>query len=136
MDMYGTYFEDFLTSGDSLRVYSGDKLVFSSQEKMLQPLLLYIKEHASKYQDVIVMDKIVGRAAALLLVKARCYEVFSPLASERALEILDRHKILHYFSRVVPVILKPGTQEICPMEKLASGVSDPEKFYKKVAHPG
>lgn len=130
--MYGTYFEDFIKSGDSLNVYHGDRLIFSSSEKMLLPLLQYIKEYASRCQDVVVMDKIVGRAAAMLLVKACCYEVFSPLASERALEILDRHKILHYFSRVVPVILKPGTEEICPMEKLSSGMDDAEEFYNTV----
>jgi hypothetical protein len=130
--MYGSYFEDFIKSGESLRVYKDDKLIFSSSEKMLLPLLKYIKKHATRNKDVVVMDKIVGRAAALLLVKARCFEVFSPLASERAVEILEKNKILHYFSRVVPVILRPGSEEICPMEQMSSGLEDADKFYEMV----
>ena len=82
-------FAEFLQSPDTVRVYKGEKMLFSSREERLMPLLEYAKRLAPYEQGVTVFDRVVGNAAALLLQKILCKEVYSPLGSEAAIKALD-----------------------------------------------
>ncbi len=121
-------FNQFLRSGDSLRVYEGDRLIFSSIEDRLAPLLEYIYRFAPRRQQVVIFDKIMGNAAALLSIKAGCREVYSPLGSQFAVITLEKYGIRHNFDQIVSYIKQDSREEMCPMEKLSRG-KDPEEFY-------
>jgi hypothetical protein len=121
-------YRQFVESGDSLWVFEGDKLVFTSSEKMLLPMLRYIKESCNSKAGIVIFDKIIGNAAALLMVIAGCHEAWSPLASRLALSTLDANAIKYHIDTVVPVIQKAGTEDICPMERLSTG-KDPQGLY-------
>ena len=127
--MYTHLFNDFLTGKDTLRVYEGDQLVFASSKDRLLPLLEYIEHFASDHRGVVIFDKIVGNAAALLSVKADCREVYSPLGSQFAIKTLEAYGIKYHLSKIVPCIQKPDGENMCPMEKLSIG-KNPEEFYK------
>ncbi len=129
--MYMPSFSEFLVTDDTLRVYKDDELLFSSAKDRLLPLLEYIDRFAPNYQQVIIFDKIIGNAAALLSVKASCQQVYSPLGSRLAIETLDRHGIKHHIARIVPYIQRPDGEDICPMEKLSIN-KEPEEFYKAI----
>ena len=70
--MYPRLFNEFLISSDTLRVYKGNKLLFASNKDRLLPLLEYIDRFAPHHRWIVVFDKIMGNAAALLCVKATC----------------------------------------------------------------
>ncbi len=127
--MYQQLFDDFLDSSDSLRIYEDEKLCFSSTKDRLIPLMEYLDREEPADRPLIIFDKIVGNAAALLAIKAGCAEVLSPLASQLATKTLDKYGVRYQFSRVVPVIQAPGGQNMCPMEKLSIG-KEPEEFYQ------
>ena len=74
-------FTEFLDGDDTLRIYRGDRLIFSSPEERLRPLLEYLAKPGSRSQSVTVFDKVMGNAAALLAVKAGAGEVWSPWAA-------------------------------------------------------
>jgi len=122
-------FNAFLLSRDTLRVYEEDRLIFSSTKDRLLPLLEYIGQFAPQQLPVVVFDKVMGNAAALLSVKAGCREVCSPLGSQLAVETLARHGIEYNLSEITPCIKKPDGKEMCPMEKLSIG-KEPEEFYE------
>jgi len=122
-------FNGFLTSSDTLRVYEGDKLIFSSDKDRLLPLLKYIDRFSPHHQQVVIFDKIMGNAAALLSIKAGCQKVYSPLGSQLAVKTLDKYSIKYHLTKVVRYIQKPGGEDMCPMEKLSIDKS-PEAFYK------
>jgi len=127
--MKNTVYLNFLKSDDTLRVYTGDKLVFTSKKDRLLALLDYIDGFASGYQEVTIMDKIVGNAAALLAIKAGCREVYSPLGSQIAIKTLDQHGVSHHFDRIVPFICQENGKDMCPMERLSLDRT-PEEFYQ------
>lgn len=129
MENYQHFYDKFLQSGNALQVYDGGKLIFASSGAMLAPLLEYIEIFAANHQKVVIFDKIMGNAAALLCVKANCSEVYSPLGSEPAINTVAKYGISYYITRIVPYIQRPGTTELCPMEKLSIG-KDPEGFYR------
>lgn len=126
-------FDDFLASDDTLRVYQAKKLLFASAKEGLLPLLEYARKFFPYPQGVIVFDKIMGNAAALLAVKVNSKEVYSPLGSQFAIATLDKYQIRYHFTRVVPYILKPGSEDMCPMEKLSID-KEPEEFYRAVSN--
>ncbi len=121
-------FARFVKSSDTFRVYYKGKLVFKSKEDRLIPLLEYIDTFVPQVQGVVIFDRIVGNAAALLLKKAFCLEIYSPLGSEIAARTLSELGIKYHFSCTVPYIVNKAGDDICPMEKLSLGKSSEEFF--------
>lgn len=122
-------FKNFKYSLDSLHIYCDSVLIYSSTEKMLYPLLKYLKYYKNESGRIVVMDKITGKAAALLLVLMNCEYVFSPVGSKLAVDVLAKNKIDYLFDAVVPYIKRSDNNEMCPMEKMASNINSPDKFY-------
>jgi len=125
-----TYFESFLKSGDTIRVISLGGTVFQSPKRGFSPLVSYI-EQSSSIDEVVVLDKVTGNAAALLMKKICCRKVFSPLGSELAAETLKIFGIARHFMKTVPYIINRGGNEMCPFEKMSIGKS-PDEFYELV----
>jgi len=122
-------FAEFLKSKDTVCILKDDKVIFSSQKERLAPLMEYAANFATYEKDVTVFDRVVGNAAALLLKKILCCEVFSQLGSENAVRTLNSFGIKYHFNETVPCIEDDSRQNICPMEKMSLGKS-PEEFYQ------
>ncbi|MEA1971556.1 MAG: DUF1893 domain-containing protein [Thermodesulfobacteriota bacterium] len=130
MKSVNTYFESFLKSGDTVRIISPGGTIFRSQKRGISPLLNYI-EQSPLMDEVVVLDKITGNAAALLMKKACCREVLSPLGSELAAESLQCFGIVRHFMKTVPHIINREGNGMCPFEKMSIGKS-PDEFYELV----
>lgn len=124
-DNYG----EFMASNDTLRVYQEGRLVFASGKERLLPLVEYIEKPAPCEKDVVVFDRIVGNAAALLLKKIFCREICSALGSELAARTLSDFGISYHFAETVPYIQNNAGDDMCPMEKLSLNKT-PEEFYQ------
>ena len=77
-------------------------------------------------------DKVIGRGAALLLVKGGIAEVYARLISSSALEVLRTAHVVVTFDKEVEHIINRDATGICPVEKLTSGISDPEEAYRLI----
>ena len=124
-------FDDFMVTSDSLQVYHGRKLIFSLTREKLLPLVEYLAGCRSSHRQVVIYDKIVGNAAALLSVLANCRDIYSPLGSQLAVATLERYRVVYHLAEIIPYIRKPDSPDMCPMEKLSLGM-EPEEFYTRV----
>ncbi len=122
-------FNEFLVSSDSLQIYEGSKLLFASTRDQLLPLMEYINDSSPDHQQVIIFDKMVGNAAALLAVKANCHEVYSPLGSLLAIMTLEKYGVKYRLTEIAPYIQQQNKEDMCPMEKLSIN-KGPEEFYE------
>lgn len=129
--MYRNSFEEFVSGHDTLRVYQDSRLLFSSSKDRVVPLLEYIDNFATNHTQVVIFDKIMGNAAALLSVKANSREVFSPLGSQLAVKTLEKYNIKYHLTQTIPYIQKASGEDMCPMERLSIG-KDPEEFYQAI----
>jgi hypothetical protein len=127
--LYTLLFNEFIVSSDALRVYKKNKLLFSSVKDGLLPLLEYIDRFVPHHKQVVIFDKIMGNAAALLSIKAGCQEIYSPLGSQIAIKMLEKYDIKYTISKIVPFIQRANSEDMCPMEKLSLG-KGPEEFYE------
>ncbi len=109
-------------------MYCAGRLVFTSGKPGVLPLLEYTRLNPRE-KDVTVFDRVVGNAAALLLSRLSCSEVYSPLGSHMAQETLRRAGISYHFTETVPFIQNQQREDMCPMERLSLG-KDPEEFYQ------
>ena len=122
-------FQTFLASDDTLRIYRGGKLVFSSKKDRLLPLMDYLAAGKDGQAPVLIYDKIMGNAAALLVIVVKANEVFSPLGSELAVKTLEKHGVQYHLEKIVPFIMREDGKDLCPMEQLSIGKS-PDEFYQ------
>ena len=126
-------FNEFLAGADTLRVYEDGELVFSSTLDGLRPLLEYSDRFAPSPRPVVIFDRAIGNAAALLAVRIGCREVWSPLGSRLGLKTLDQYGIKHHLTELVNHILQDNGIDMCPMEKLSLG-KNPEQFFQAVSN--
>lgn len=95
------------------------KILYKSKADRLRPLILCIKKHKKEMRGAVVFDKIVGRAAALLLAYAKVKEVWTPTISQDAMKYLKKSKIKIEFKKEVKNIMNQKGDDLCPMEKLS-----------------
>jgi iron complex outermembrane receptor protein len=69
-------------------------------------------------KGAVVADKIVGKAAASLMVLGKVRELYASLISTSALRILKENNIKASFGAEVPVILNRSQSDWCPLEIL------------------
>ena len=117
----------------SLLIYSGDEVIFSSASMGMKPLLEAIEAlGVESLRGTIVVDKVVGRAAALLIVYMDVAEVHAGVVSKTAAEVLLSHGLKYYFGREVESIKSQDGVIACPFERLVQEISDPEEAYKRI----
>jgi hypothetical protein len=126
-----SWIKGFLNSSDTLRVYKGARLIFSSDKDRLAPLVDFLKDFGPERGQACFLDRVVGNAAALLLVKAGCSDVYSEIGSELAAHTLNDAGIIFEFKQTVPFIINQRGDDMCPMEKLSQGKT-PETFWNEL----
>lgn len=70
-------------------------------------------------RGAIAFDKIVGRAAAMLLTYAKVKEIWTLTISQDAKKYLKKSKIKIEFKKEVKNIMNQKGDDFCPMEKLS-----------------
>ena len=73
-----------------------------------------------------VADRIVGRAAAMLFVKAGIKEAFSEVISKDAVKLLNDHGINCSWDVITDMIINRKGNGPCPMEKAVCELEDDE----------
>ena len=109
----------------SLIVYISDQVVFQSDGKWLYPLFDledYLLNHHVDMKLAHVHDKVVGKAAALLMVRLGVGRVHGVLMSDLASQVFETWEIPYSFDQQVERI-------DCQTEAILQEISDPEIAY-------
>lgn len=123
--------DKFLNGGLTLIVEDRKgKVIYESKERGLYPLVACVETHLAEMEGGTVKDKVVGRAAALLLSYAKVSSVYVEVASDGAIEHLAKAGIRTDAETIVPAILNGQKTDVCPMEKLSRDYSDGREFLK------
>ena len=95
-------------------------------------LFTLLTEEPQMLKDAQIADRVIGRGAALLMVKGRVREVFAYVISEPALDILRQAGIPAAYTTLQPHIINRTGTDICPIEKLTSVTADPDEAYRLI----
>jgi hypothetical protein len=102
--------------------------IFTSHGKWLHPLFAledYLADHAFQPAHLILQDKIIGKAAALLLHRLGFCTVQAGVLSRLGEAVLQRYEIAYSYEQLVDRIH-------CQTEELLATVEEPEEAYQLV----
>lgn len=112
----------------SLKLFYNSKLIYSNNGKWLYPLFdleVFLETHSLDRSALTVEDKIIGKAAALILIKFEIKIIHAHLLSSLGKGILDKHSINYTYNKIVDKIL-------CKTEDLLKDIDDPDTAYKMI----
>lgn len=102
--------------------------ILTDDSKGIAPMMKLLAE-GRNLRGYSAADQIVGKAAAMLFVKAGITAVFGNVMSEAAYNYLTQHGITaDSNTRTEKIINRQGT-DICPMEKTVAAIEDAEAGY-------
>src|SRR5215831_228869 len=112
----------------SLTVLHENTPIFTSYGKWLYPLFEledYLAEHPIQPENLILQDKIIGKAAALLIHRLGFRIVKAGILSRLGEAVLQRYGIAYSYEQLVDRIH-------CQTEELLATVEDSEEAYQVV----
>jgi len=105
-----------------------DNCIYKSQKRGIAPIMELIKSNTN-LNGFSAADRVVGKAAALLFVLAGIHEVYSPIVSEPAIEVLKKNKIKVTFYKCVPYIINRSGNGQCPIEEAVTNIDNPRDAF-------
>ena len=124
--------KSLLKSTDStIAVVSVDD-VFTSHERGVKPLLHLLTDKKGFLKGASVADKVIGKAAALLMVLGEIKEVHTLIISEPAIKVFEKYNIPCFYDKKVDRIINRTGDGLCPMETLCLDVEEPKEAIKKI----
>ena len=126
--------KSLLKSTDStIAVVSVDD-VFTSHERGVKPLLHLLTEKKGFLKGASVADKVIGKAAALLMVLGEIKEVHTLIISEPAIKVFENHNIPCFYDKKVDRIVNRTGDGLCPMESLCLDVEEPQEAFMAITN--
>ncbi len=123
--LFSSLVEDIRTDKIACAVIREGRVVASETGRGILPLLSLYR--AGKLKDAVVVDKIVGRAAALLLLAGGARACHAITASEGAISLLSRRGFRFTYEERTENIRNRAGDDLCPMERATASVTDPKK---------
>ena len=120
-----------LTSASTIAVVSNGE-VFTSQERGVKPLVYLFTEKKGFLKGASVADKVIGKAAALLMVLGEIKEVHTLIISEPAIKVFEKYNIPCFYDKKVERIVNRTGDGLCPMETLCLDVEEPKEAFENI----
>ena len=115
-------------NGHSICLCCGDNLIVDDG-RGISPMIRFIKE-GRDLAGYSAADIIVGKAAALLFLKAGVKEVYGMVMSERAKELLEKNNVPCTYETLTERIINRIGTDICPMEKTVENIDSPDRAFE------
>jgi hypothetical protein len=126
-------FEDMkslLNQDDIVCIVSKGDSVLTSNLKGIRPWVKWLRECPELLEDAHVVDKVVGKAAAMLMIVSKVKTLYTPVMSENALNYLASQNIDFSYERTVDYIKNIEKNGLCPMEQTVIDVDDAHQGYQ------
>lgn len=105
-------------------ILKNDEIIYTSSFIGVKPLLIFLDKKTSlkEGERLILIDKIIGRAALLLAAKCGITEIYTPIISEEALSAAEYYNIKCSASKTVPYIINRQGTGKCPIEESVTDI--------------
>lgn len=106
-------------------------LSLTSDLRGVMPIIDFINK-GYDLSGASVADLVVGKAAAMLFIKAGIKDVDTIIISKPALKVLEEHHITVKYEKLVDNIINRNKTGLCPFESLVLDVDDVSIAYKLI----
>ena len=117
----------------SLLITKNGECIFSAKEGGITPLINAIEDVGKRrLAGSSVTDRVVGKAAALLMAYCRVKEVKAKLLSEKAVLRLKKSSIPYHYRELVDEIKTRDQTGTCIFELTVAETEDPQEAYREL----
>lgn len=110
-----------------------NEIIFTHAGIGVKPLIAFMEKPIEERSgNLILVDKVIGKAALLMAVKLGIRNIYTPLASEEALDAAKVHRVSIEALETVPYIINRTNDGKCPLEQSVTGIYDPEEAFVKI----
>ncbi len=113
--------------GHTIALCKGDKIL-TSDKKGITPMVEFI-DSGINLKGYSVADLIVGKAVAMLYVKAEIVAVYAKTISKSAIQVLKNNHISFYYDILTDKIINRKGNDLCPMEKVVLDIDNVDTAY-------
>jgi len=97
---------------------------YTSFDNGIKPVIYRINENKDFFKDLTVVDKIIGKASAMMLTYSKVKHVYGLVMSKSAVEIFEKYGITYQYDELVPYIINRSNTGMCPMEETVEHLDD------------
>ncbi len=97
----------------------------TSDEKGIAPMMRMLLADENALEGGFVADRVIGKAAAYLLIIGKAAGLYTNLISQHAMDLLDAHGFPYTYDKAVPYIQNRRRDGMCPMEQTVLTIDDP-----------
>ena len=120
-----------IAGGDvSFVVIRNGEIVHSADGRGVRPVIQLLKTNAELLRGATVVDKIIGKAAAMLLTLGGARRIYGELMSVSAFDYLTPRGIKAEYGRKIDIVSNREGNGICPLERSVKDVDDPQEAYE------
>jgi len=116
----------------ALVIVKEGRVLFKSDSSGIRGLLQAIGKLGEEMAGSSVADKVVGRAAALLLAYSSVREVYASVLSREGMKVLKENRIKIEHQTLVQTILNQTGKDTCPFEKFSSQITSLDTAYEQL----
>lgn len=109
-------------SGHTLALCKNGEVI-TSDERGVSPMVSFLKE-GKDLTGYSAADKVVGKAAAMLFIKAKVKTVHAVTLSKKAESLFKAHGVTYSFENSAENIINRDKTGLCPMEQTVLDIDD------------
>lgn len=107
-------------------IYRTQDDIRTSEAIGIKPLMVELRKNKSAFEGCVIADKVIGKAAALMMILGKAEAVYGRIMSESAKQVLEAHGIEYQYETMVPYIENRTKTGLCPMEETVVAIEEPE----------
>ena len=104
--------------------------VYKEFSNGIKPILHLLDD--GHLEDAMLVDKVIGKAAALLMVKGKVATIHTCILSQHAKDVYAQYPIPYPYDQLVPYIINRMKTGMCPMEEAVLDIDDPALAEKRL----
>ena len=101
-----------------------------SHERGIKPVLNWIRQKPDILRGSFVADRVIGKAAALLMIYGGVQEVYGGIISRHAQDCFQHWDVPCFYGSIVPYIINRDKTGMCPMEQRSLTITTPEEAFQ------
>lgn len=114
-------------------VIKNEKVLFTSFDRGIKPIFdLQNEINHNEIENSFIGDRVIGKAAALILSNLKIKGIYSELISKDALNIFINNNIEVSYQKKVDKILNRTKTGLCPIEKMSKYEDNVDKLLKNI----
>jgi len=124
---------DYIKNGEHTCIVMQDgEITHKTSGIGVKPIKELYENQPEVLKNAQVADKVIGKAAAMLLHLAGVTFIYGNIMSARAVDYLEKHNIAYQHGTLVDAIINRAGDDTCPLEKAVLNIEDKDEAYEAI----